>query len=137
MAAYNDSYPWTSYYGHYDFFEQRIGGHSRTAQLQRCGDGLYILTKKDGAQLRVFVCECYSYGVAEYMETVGKIGKVDAVIINSNWCGYTPDAKQHCREQKVGLFTIAEFMGALNQRDFWKYLTPVESEVLKARVLRR
>jgi hypothetical protein len=76
----------------------------------------------------VFICECYSFGVAQYIEAQSQLGHVDAVIINSNWCGYTKDARDHGRAERVGVFTIAEFMGALGQEDFWNYQTPAERE---------
>src|SRR3546814_1248291 len=34
------------------------------------------------------ICECYAFGVADYIETTGKLGHLDLVIINSAWCGY-------------------------------------------------
>ena len=102
--------------------------HSRVALLNRQGDGIYELVREKGDTLRVFICECYAYGVAEYLETVENIGHVNVVIINSAWCGYSPDAKLYCREIGVGLFSIAEFMGALNIEQYWLYLTDEQKE---------
>ena len=76
--------------------------------------------------------ECYSFGVAQFIDVQNQLGHVDVVIINSNWCGYTKDAREHCGAAQVGLFTIAEFMGALGQEDFWNYQTPAEREREKA-----
>ena len=52
------------------------------------------------------------------------------IIINSNWCGYSPDAKLYCREKSVGLFKIRDFMAALNLPHYWEYLTDYEKEKL-------
>src|SRR3546814_12029570 len=41
-----------------------------------------------GDVLRLFICECYAFGVADYIETTGKLGHLDLVIINSAWCGH-------------------------------------------------
>ncbi|HRM73450.1 MAG TPA: hypothetical protein PLI13_01895, partial [Paracoccus sp. (in: a-proteobacteria)] len=92
------------------------------------GGGLYELTRTQGDTLRVFICECYAFGVAEYMEVVKSLGHIDVVIINSAWCGYAPDAKFHCREANVGLFKIGELMGALCRDDYWRYLTEDQKE---------
>ena len=78
--------------------------------------------------LRVFVCECYSFGAAEYVEVIANLGKVDVVLINSAWCGYTLDAKRACRNDKVGLFKIGDFMAALNKPKVWEYLNEGEQE---------
>lgn len=128
MSARFDDFPWPSHYGNFNFFEQRIGTHKRTVALEREEPGIYILTRNDGIKIRTFVCECYAYGVAEYTETTEKIGTINAIIINSAWCGYSADAKFHCRDLKVGLFKIGEFMGALHRSDYWNYLTEFETE---------
>jgi hypothetical protein len=122
------AYPWPSYYGHFDFFEGRMRSHSRIASIMGSGDGVYDLGLKKGGALRVFICECYSFGVAEYTEVVAKLGQLDAIIINSAWCGYTPDAKRMCRTDKVGLFKIKDFMAALNKPDLSSYLNATEKE---------
>ncbi|WP_193188394.1 hypothetical protein [Nisaea sediminum] len=131
MGAHSDNFPWPSHYGNYNFFEERLSNHSKVASLRSQGDGIYQLTLKRGETLRVFICECYAFGIAEYMETIEQIGKLNAVIINSAWCGYSPDAKRFCRESRVGLFTIGEFMAALNRPRYWDYLTDDEKEYFK------
>jgi hypothetical protein len=131
MAAHSETFPWTGHYGHYRYFEGQMERHGRVASLVPQGNGVYELTRTRGDTLRVFICECYAFGVAEYIETVGQLGKIDAVIINSAWCGYSPDAKRHCRDEGVGLFKIAELMGALHRDDYWLYLTDAEHEYFK------
>lgn len=133
MAANSESFPWPSYYGSYDFFEQRMDQHAKVAALNHQGEGVYDLTLNDGRTLRAFVCQCYAFGVAEYKEVVERTGGVDVVIIDSAWCGYSPDAKRHCRENNVGLFKIGEFMAALNRKDFWNHLTEDEEENFEKR----
>lgn len=130
MPAHNESFPWMSYYGNYIFFEDRMRSHSRVADLRSSGDGLYQIALIDGTKLKVFICECYSYGMAEYYESVEKLGDLNAVVISSNWCGYAMDVKRHCLKHNVGLFDIKGFMAALNLRNYWEYLTPQEKEYL-------
>ena len=131
MTGYSDKFPWPPYYGHFAFFEQRMNAHSGVASLKAQGDGVYELTTKFGKTLRVFACECYSFGIAEYIETMQALGKLDAIVINSAWCGYTMDAKRLTRNDKVGLFKIGDFMSALNKVDFWDHLTEAELETFK------
>lgn len=131
MVEHSETFPWPSHYGHFNYFETQMRSHGRVAELTAQGGGVYELTRTQGDTLRVFICECYAFGVAEYMETVENIGEVDVVIINSAWCGYTPDAKFHCRESNVGLFKIGEFMGALHRDDYWLYITDAEKEYFK------
>jgi len=104
--------------------------HSKVSSIRETGEGLYVIDLVDRRTLVVFICECYSFGLAEYYESVENLGDLDAVVINSNWCGYTMDAKFHCQEQKVGLYDIKGFMAALNLKNHWEYLTKREKEFL-------
>ena len=131
MTAYSDKFPWSNYYGNFQFFEDRMRSHDGVMSLERCGEGLYVLVRRNGEVIKVFICECYAFGVAEYMETISHLGPLNAIIINSEWCGYTYDVKRHCREQMVGIFKIVAFMAALNRDNFWDYLTQSEVEYFR------
>lgn len=131
MSGHSASFPWPSYYGHYRYFEEKMDRHGKVTSLKVEGNGVYQVTRTQGDRLRVFICECYAFGIAEYIETVEQLGRLDAVIINSAWCGYSPDAKRHCRDGNVGLFRIGEFMGALHRADYWAYLTAKDEEYFK------
>lgn len=119
-----------SHYEEYKFFEDRMRDHNKVSSLTNIQGGLYDLSLTSGKTLKIFICECYSYGVAEYKETIQNLGQLDAIIINSNWCGYAPEAKIYCRERSVGLFKIRDFMAALNLTRYWEYLTEYEREKL-------
>ena len=131
MPAHSDTYPWPSYYGNFNFFEQRMRAHNRVQVLEALQEGRYRLTRDNGTMLEVFICECYSFGAAEYLEVTTKLGRLDAIIISSNWCGYTCDLKIQCREEQVGLFNIRDFMAALNRSDFWNYLSEWDEQCFK------
>ncbi|WP_211371072.1 hypothetical protein [Dechloromonas hortensis] len=105
--------------------------HDKVARLTAADTGLYDVYLNDGRVLRVFVCECYSFGGAEYYETTQKLGAVDAVVINSNWCGYSFELKIACQKEKVGVFDISGFMSAINLKRHWEFMTEAERERLK------
>jgi hypothetical protein len=128
MPAHSKEFPWPPHYGHFKFFEARMRAHRRVATLTAVDRGVYEMALVSGKILRVFICECYSYGVAEYVETVEKLGEFDAIVINSDWCGYTREAKRLCRDKEVGLFKIGDLMAALHKPDFWSYLTKDQIE---------
>jgi hypothetical protein len=128
MASHSLGFPWPSHYGHFDFFERKMEQHQKVASLVVESGGVYRLVRVGGDTLRVFICECYAFGVAEYLETTSQLDQLNAIIINSAWCGYSPEAKRQCRDEGVGLFRIGEFMGALNRVDYWAYLTEWEEK---------
>jgi len=128
MPAHNDEFPWMSYYGNYNFFEDIIRNHSRVSVIRKIDDGFYDIELYDGRILKVFICECYSYDIAEYYETIENLGKVDVVVINSLWCSYTLELKRHCVDHDIGLFDIKGFMSALNRERYWEFLTDSEKK---------
>jgi hypothetical protein len=85
-------------------------------------------TAKERDSYANLILLCYSFGVAEYVETTRQLGHLDAIIINSMWCGYTWDAKRTTRADKVGLYKIRDFMAALNKQNLWDYLNDSEKE---------
>jgi len=127
MPAANEDFPWMSYYKNYNSFLSNIRNHDRVVNVEviDAPNGLFKIVQEDRT-LRVFICECYSFGVAEYEEAIEFFTTLDAIIINSNWCKYTPEVKQYCKEHRVGVFKISEFFGAINLTNFWNYISPDE-----------
>ncbi|WP_444924376.1 hypothetical protein ACJJH9_03860 [Microbulbifer sp. DLAB2-AF] len=128
MTAHNEEFPWMSYYRNYKFFEQRMHEHSKVDSLENIEPGLYSISLHSGSVLRVFICECYSFDVAEYIEACENYGSLDAVVISSNWCDYSLDVKRYCMSENVGIFDISGFMAAINRKKYWTYMTQHERD---------
>jgi hypothetical protein len=133
MSAHNKDFPWMSYYGNYDFFERRMKAHSKVKKITKIDPSLFYIELTDDRILNTFVCECYSFGNAEYVEACSILGELNAVVINSNWCGYSLDVKYHCMNECVGIYDIGGFMAALNMCNYWKYLNEYEKDQFKDR----
>jgi len=128
MAAHNKEFPWMSYYRNYNFFEQRMHEHSKVDFIENIAPGLYNIGLHSERELKIFICECYSFDVAEYIESCENYGALDAVVISSNWCGYSLDVKRHCMSENVGVFDISGFMAAINRNEYWAYMTKYEKD---------
>jgi hypothetical protein len=133
VPAHSDHFPWPSYYKNFDGLERILSGHSKVDEIKSLGDGLYELRRKQGDTLRLFICECYSFGVAEFVESNEKIGPLNAILISSAWCGYSIDVKRMCRDQGIGVFDTKGLMAALNRQQFWLHLTDRETETFSER----
>lgn len=131
MPAHQEHFPWMSYYGNYQFFEQRMLEHGKVDEVRKSTPSLYDIVLTNGQVIRTFICECYAFDVAEFMEVRQELGEVNAVVISSNWCGYSPGVKRHCMGQKVGVYDIRGFMAAINRKEFWTYLTEDEKEMFE------
>lgn len=128
MPAHSKNFPWMSYYENYNFFEQGMQEHSKVLSCSNVKPGLYDIKLTNGKNIKVFICECYSFGTAEYIESCQNYGEINAVVISSNWCGYSLELKRDCMADKVGIFDIRGFMSAINKAEFWIYLTPDEKD---------
>jgi len=128
MPAHNSEFPWLSYYKNYNFFQQRMREHSKVSGLKLINTGLYEITLTSSSVLKVFICECYAFDDAAYHELIANYGKVDAVVISSNWCGYNFETKLERMREKVGIFDIRGFMAAINKPNYWEYMTEYERE---------
>ena len=120
-----------SYYGNYAFFEQRMQEHSKVMGCDKISPSLYLITLASGAKIKVFICECYAFGAAEYLEVCENFDNVNAVVISSNWCGYSIELKRDCMVNEVGIFDIGGFMAAINKPKFWAYLNSYEKDRFK------
>jgi len=128
MAAHSKAFPWMSHSGGYSFFERRMGEHDKVRSITKVNPSVYNMQLVTGRNIKVFVCDCYSFDVAEYIESCDQFGSLDAIVISSNWCGYSLGVKRHCMSEKVGIFDIAGFMAAINKSELWTYLTKYEKE---------
>lgn len=131
MPAHNEDYPWMSYYGNYNFFEEKMRNHTKVENIRKVNPSFYKIKLTSGRVIKTFICECYSFGIAEYVESCQNLGKLDAVIINSIWCSYSLEVKRHCRDEHVGVYDITGFMAAIQMESYWQYLTEYEKEKFK------
>ncbi|WP_019217976.1 hypothetical protein [Legionella tunisiensis] len=131
MPAHNEDYPWMNYYGNYNFFEEGMQAHTNVETITKVNPSLYEIKLTDGRVIKTFICECYSFSITEYQELCERLGEINAVIINSNWCSYTLEVKRHCMNENVGIYDIRGFMAAINMKNYWQYLTESEKEKFK------
>lgn len=131
MPAHNEDYPWMSYYGNYNFFEKRMREHRNVKTITKVNPSLYQIELTDGRVVKTFICECYSFSVAEYIESCENLGELNAVVISSSWCGYSLDVKHDCMNEHIGVYDIGGFMAAINMKNYWQYLTEYEKEKFK------
>jgi hypothetical protein len=105
--------------------------HSKVSSCEQLDAGLYSIELNNRSTLKVFICECYSFCTAEYVESCENYGALDAVVISSNWCGYGLELKRDCMADKVGIFDVRSFMAAINKNEYWTYMTDYEKDKFK------
>jgi hypothetical protein len=99
----------------FEFFETAIRGHSRVKRLARVADQAYVVERQSLPEVRVWLCDIYTLGVADYYAIRDADPEVNAIVVVSIWNSYTADAVQQARNDDVGIFTPKEFMSALHR----------------------
>lgn len=112
--------------------ERFLSDHSGIAKMEEMSRGVFIVEKKNGTRLRVFVTHTYFFTEYTYDKVLSEDPNISAIICSSPYASYTDSAKERCIADEVGLFTLPEFMGAVNFEGD-KFLNFLLSEDRKAR----
>jgi hypothetical protein len=109
-----------------EFFVQAIGGHVKVKELTAVDDQVFVLERVGLPDVRVWVCDVYTLGVADYMAIRERDPSIDCVVTMSGYNQYTPQTKAQGLAEGVGVFKFAELMGALHRdgEDFVAYKPP-------------
>jgi hypothetical protein len=105
------------------FFENCMKSKPTVSNIEVDGDLIYVIKRNKG-DLRARLTNIYIVSIADVVEILAESGHVDAIVTVSPYNSYTIQAKEHAREVGVGLFTMAEFNGAVFHagQDFLDYI---------------
>lgn len=111
------------------YIDRFLSYHDCIDKLQELNRATMLVYLKDGKSIKVFVTNTYYF--TEY--TLDKVmitdPAIDAIICSCPMVGYSPSAKKFCIESGIGLFQLAEFMGAIRKQggEYLNYLLKAES----------
>lgn len=98
-----------------EFFLGTIGGHDKVASIEQESQNVFVITRLGGlSDIRVWVCDVYTLGIADYLKIARSDPNLDAIVTMSGYNSWTREAKEKGFEEGVGVFKFGEFMGALN-----------------------
>jgi hypothetical protein len=80
--------------------------------VSRTGPQTLYIERKEKPALQVFLTNIYTVSTSDVFEILSD-ARVDAIVTMSAWNGYTNDAKEMCKQRKIGLFKFKEFLGAV------------------------
>ncbi len=75
-----------------------------------------IKRKRFYPKLKVYIADVYILTVSDVNEIMVSYPEVNCIVIISNWDHYTNRAKEEARINGIGVFTLTEFLEALNYR---------------------
>ncbi len=104
------------------WFERFLQTHKNIEKIERHDDIIFEVDRKaQKDHLKMLCCNEYTMGLTLVQRGLHEFGGVNIFYIGGGWCGYTPQAKEFCLSQKIGLFVTNEMSGALWKDDYWNY----------------
>ena len=74
----------------------------------------------------VHLTDAYRYGLAEFFARPGQLGAGSYVVIGMPHADTDPEVIEAAKIKRIGIGHIAKFMGALNHKNVWEYISPDE-----------
>lgn len=98
-----------------EFFVQRMSEHTQVTSIEKLNSQVYILNRDSKEDVRAWVCDVYTLGVADYAAIRAADPTVNCVVTLSGYNEYTDQVKREGRADGVGIFKIGELMSALHK----------------------
>ncbi|MEQ9370845.1 MAG: hypothetical protein RIG63_17740 [Coleofasciculus chthonoplastes F3-SA18-01] len=106
------------------YIENFLANHSFINSMEKLNIAMFDVDLKDGRSLRVFATNTYFFTEYTFEQVRAIDPAIDAIICSNPYGTYTPEAKALCIENRIGLFTLKQFMGAIHKNgdEFLNYL---------------
>ena len=117
----NGTNSWGVSYSRIAWLEDAIKSHNNVIQFSRHNDIVIEVERKNGRPITVICLDEYTLGESGVRRLMNEFPLVNFISVGGNWNGYTPEAKELCLSNQIGLFNSSELTGALFRDDFWNY----------------
>ena len=74
----------------------------------------------------VHLTDAYRYGLAEFFARPNLLRAGSYVLIGMPHANAAPEAVERAKQNRIGVGHIKDFMGALNRKNMWQYVSPEE-----------
>lgn len=117
----NGSNSWGVSYGRIAWLVDAVKAHENVASLSRHDDIIMTVERKRGSTIVLICLDEYTLGESAARRVMQEFPAVNFISVGGNWNGYTPEAKELCLSNRMGLFNSSELTGAFFRDDFWAY----------------
>ena len=128
---------------HIAFFTVRMNEHNLVSNWEPiANEHEYVFKIRrilSGSQGDVIVhlTDAYRYGLAEFYARPGQLRAGSYVVIGMPHADSAADVIEAAKLERIGIGHIGKFMGALNHKNIWEYISPDERRQKKAEQQRR
>ena len=119
---------------HVAFFTTRMNEHSRVIRWEMIDhqhEFLFKITRDlsgRASKVTVHLTDAYRYGFAEFFARPSRLRVGSFVVIGMPHAYADSEVIEQAKEQRIGIGHIGKFMGALNSKNIWEYMTPAERQ---------
>jgi hypothetical protein len=115
--------PWRQ---HRDFLVNGLTSSSVVSKVEALDNFHYVVQRPGKSELRIYLTNKYILSVTDVMEILEESPDTNCIVSTMEYNQYSPEAKEYCLRQGVGLFRTAELFGAIYQdgRRFLDYVRP-------------
>ena len=117
---------------HLAFFTSRMDEHNRVSNwvlIENQHEYLFRITHMLGgskSDVIVHLTDAYRYGLAEFYARPNELRAGSYVVIGMPHADADSEVIEKAKEHRIGIGHIGKFMGALNYRNLWEYVSPEE-----------
>lgn len=109
-----------------NFFEKCMKNHEIVKGIEKIEKCYYLIIRYNKPIIRVFVSNFYAVSLDNYYEIKEEYADLDCLITISVWNSVTDIAYKQGKKDHIGLFTLKEFMGAINYDKPYTYIRPID-----------
>ena len=115
-----------------DYFTVRLDEHSLISQwelIRHEHEYLFRVVRTLSGNTNnvvVHLTDAYRYGLAEFFARPRQLRTGSFVVIGMPHASAAPEVIDEMKQHRIGIGHIGKFMGALNYRNVWEYMTPTE-----------
>ena len=128
---------------HIDFFTARMNVHDRVTNWEPIvsqDEYLFKITRTiSGSKSDVIVhlTDAYRYGLADFYARPGQLRAGSYVVIGMPHADAAAKVIETAKLAHIGIGHIGKFMGALNHKNIWEYISPDERQQNEAEQQRK
>lgn len=117
---------------HINFFTARMNEHSRVSNwllVENEHEFLFRIRRELNGTVSdviVHLTDAYRYGLADFYARPTELRAGSYVVIGMPHADAAPDVIDVAKEERIGIGHIGKFMGALNSKNIWEYMSPDE-----------
>ena len=102
-----------------NFFKKTVENHTEVRRVSVKDVSFYkaigtIYRYAPKPIVKTYIADVYVLTASDVNEIISKYSDIDCIVVISNWDHYTDLAKNNAKKYGVGVFTLNEFLVALN-----------------------